>query len=247
VNLLGVDVDAMTVDDLQAVIARAVAGNEKWIVAHHNMHSVYLYHRDPKMRDLYRKARCVHVDGMALIFLGRLLGLNLRREHRVTYVDLVRPLVAFAAREQFRVFYLGSRPGIAERGAVLLRSEIPNLHMATHHGYFGMVPGEPENRLVLAEIERFRPDILMVGMGMPRQEHWIVENLEHIHAHAILTSGACMDYLAGVVPIAPRWMGRFGVEWMFRLWSEPSRLWQRYLLEPWFLLMLLLRRPKKGK
>jgi N-acetylglucosaminyldiphosphoundecaprenol N-acetyl-beta-D-mannosaminyltransferase len=99
----------------------------------------------------------------------------------------------------------------------------------------------------LAEIERFRPDILMVGMGMPRQEHWIVENLEHIHAHAILTSGACMDYLAGVVPIAPRWMGRFGVEWMFRLWSEPSRLWQRYLLEPWFLLMLLLRRPKKGK
>lgn len=245
-KLLGVDVDAVTMDDLHALIARAVAGRAKWIVAHHNMHSVYLYHRDPKMRDLYRKARCVHVDGMPLIFLGRLLGLDLRRAHRVTYVDLVRPLLAFAASQGFRVFYLGSRPGIAAQGAALLQREMPNLQIATHHGYVGM-PGEADNGQILAEIERFRPDILMVGMGMPRQEHWIVDNLQHIHAHAILTSGACMDYVAGVVPTAPRWMGRVGAEWLFRLWSEPSRLWRRYLVEPWFILTLLLRNRSKGE
>ena len=245
-KLLGGDVDAVTMDDLHALIASAVAGREKWIVAHHNMHSVYLYHRDPKMRELYRKARCVHVDGMPLIVLGRLRGFALRREHRITYVDLVRPLMALAARKGFRVFYLGSRPGVAARGAALLQSEIPNLQIATHHGYAGM-PGQPDNGEVLAEIERFRPDILMVGMGMPRQEHWIVDNLQDLHAHAILTSGACMDYVAGVVPTAPRWMGRVGAEWLFRLWSEPTRLWYRYLVEPWFILMLLVRNRHKGK
>ena len=239
-KLLDLDVDAVTMEDLHRVIASAVAGKERWIVAHHNTHSLYLAHRDPKMRELYSRAHCVHVDGMPLIFLGRLLGLGLRREHRVTYVDWLRPLLSFAARNGFRVFYLGSRPGVAEQAAVLLRAEIPGLYLATHHGHFGMETGGAENRRVLGEIERFDPDILMVGMGMPRQEHWIVDNLAGIHAHAILTSGACMDYVAGVMPTAPRWMGRLGFEWLFRLWSEPGRLWDRYLVEPWFVLGLLL-------
>ena len=246
-KLLGVEIDAMTMEELHAVIARAVAERRKWIVAHHNMHSIYLANRDPRMRDLYRRARCVHVDGMALIFLGRLLGLDLRREHRVTYVDWVRPLMAFAARQRLRVFYVGSRPGVAARGAALLQQEIPALDIATAHGYIGTGSDDPDNRRVLAEIERFRPDILMVGMGMPRQEHWILDNLTQIHAHAILTSGACMDYVAGAVPTPPRWMARIGFEWLYRLWSEPSRLWRRYLLEPWVVLLLLLRHGRRGE
>ncbi len=241
-ELLGARIDAMTQDDLHEVIARAVAENRKWIVAHHNMHSLYLQERDPKMRALFREARCVHVDGMSLILLGRLLGLGLRREHRVTYADWVRPLLGFAAHRGFRVFYLGSRPGVAERAAELLRAEIPKLQIATHHGYFPGAPEAPENRRVLHEIGGFRPDILMVGMGMPRQEHWIVDNLERVQARAILTTGACMDYVAGVVPTPPRWMGRMGLEWLHRLGSEPARLWQRYILEPWLVLAFALRR-----
>jgi N-acetylglucosaminyldiphosphoundecaprenol N-acetyl-beta-D-mannosaminyltransferase len=246
-RLLGVELDAVTMEDLHRVIAAAVADHRKAIVAHHNMHSIYLTQRDARMPEFYRKARCIHADGMALIFLGRLLGLDLRREHRVTYVDWLRPLLAFAARRGFRVFYLGSRPGIAEQAAARLRAEIPALQIATHHGHFDATPDGAANRTVLLEIDRFQPDILMVGMGMPRQEHWILDNFERINASAILTSGACMDYVVGIVPTAPRWMARIGFEWLFRLWSEPSRLWRRYLLEPWFVLTWLVRYGKQGQ
>lgn len=76
----------------------------------------------------------------------------------------------------------------------------------------------------------------MVGMGMPFQEHWILDNLEFIQVNAILNAGACFDYVAGAVPVPPRWMGRIGFEWLYRLMNEPGRLAKRYLWEPWFLI-----------
>jgi len=87
---------------------------------------------------------------------------------------------------------------------------------------------------------------------MPRQEHWVIENFENIHANVILTAGACFDYIAGVIPTPPRWMGWLGLEWLYRLLSEPRRLAKRYLLEPWALLPLaimdlLYNRYKKDK
>jgi N-acetylglucosaminyldiphosphoundecaprenol N-acetyl-beta-D-mannosaminyltransferase len=243
VELLGARVDPMTIGELEELIARAVIEQRRWVIAHHNMHSLYLQERDAKMRALYEEARCVHIDGMSLVLLGRLLGQRgLRRDHRVTYVDFVRPLMRFAAQRGFRVFYLGSRPGVAGHGAELLRAEIPGLQIDTHHGYLPDAPDDPEHARALERIARFDTDILLVGMGMPRQEHWILEHLERIPAHAILTAGACMDYVAGVVPTPPRWMGRMGLEWLYRLGSEPGRLWRRYLVEPWHVLRFALRR-----
>ena len=76
---------------------------------------------------------------------------------------------------------------------------------------------------------------------MPLQEHWILDNLNQIEANVILTAGACFDYIAGVVPSPPRWMGQIGLEWLSRLASEPRRLWKRYLLEPWYILALVFK------
>lgn len=98
-----------------------------------------------------------------------------------------------------------------------------------------------QNLETLAAINAYQPHVLMVGMGMPRQEYWILDNIEHIHTNAILTAGACMDYLAGAIPTPPRWMGKMGLEWLYRLLSEPKRLWRRYLVEPWFVAGLFLR------
>jgi N-acetylglucosaminyldiphosphoundecaprenol N-acetyl-beta-D-mannosaminyltransferase len=92
--------------------------------------------------------------------------------------------------------------------------------------------------MVLEEINRIRPQLLLIGMGMPRQEHWVYDNLEHLAANAIVLSGACFDYIAGAIPTPPRWMGQIGLEWLYRLATEPRRLWRRYLLEPWALLPL---------
>ncbi len=236
-SLLGVQVHLLTIPLLNASIAQAVAAGQTKIIGHHNLHSLYLYQRDEKMRRFYRQADLIHIDGMPLVFWGRLLGCPLRAQHRVTYMDWVWPLMAEAARRGWRVFYLGGKPGVAEQAAQILRARYPGLQIETRHGYFG----QAENEAVLAQIAAFDPHVLMVGMGMPCQEHWVVDNRAGIRANAVLLSGACFDYVAGAVPIPPRWMGRLGLEWLFRLASEPGRLAKRYLVEPWSLIPLVIR------
>jgi len=240
-RLLGVDVDAMTNTDLLDVMAEAVAANRRCLMPNHNLHSIYLHHHDSRCAEMYGRSDCIYIDGMPIIFLARVLGLPLRRKHRTTFLDSFEPLVAEMARRNWRLFYLGSKPGVAAKGAEILRKRFPGLQMATHHGYFDARPGGPENQAVIETINAFRPHVLMVGMGMPRQEYWTVENLDAISANAIITAGATMDFFAGEVPVPPRWAGPLGLYGLVRLVNEPARLWKRYLIEPWFVLGLFLR------
>jgi N-acetylglucosaminyldiphosphoundecaprenol N-acetyl-beta-D-mannosaminyltransferase len=241
VRMMGVTVYPLTTSDLNVLIGIAVADNERWIIAHHNLHSLYLHQVDEPMREFYNRAHFVHIDGMALVTIGGRLKLPLRREHRTTYVDWLPHLMSEAATHGWRIFYLGSRPGIAERGAAILRERYPGLQVETTHGYFDATPTNLDNARVIERINVFKPNVLMVGMGMPRQENWIRENFDQLAVNVILPCGACIDYVAGAIPTPPRWSGQLGAEWLFRLGSEPGRLWRRYLIEPWALLPLFLR------
>ena len=142
-----------------------------------------------------------------------------------------------AIRVGWRIYYLGSPPGVVEKGAALLREQYPGLQLRTHNGYFD--PHGAENETILSDIRDYAPDVLLVGMGMPRQEAWINDNLNDIAAHTIFCCGCTMDYIAGNVPSCPRWLGDIGFEWLYRLLSEPGRLWRRYLVEPWFVIAQL--------
>jgi N-acetylglucosaminyldiphosphoundecaprenol N-acetyl-beta-D-mannosaminyltransferase len=239
--LLGLWVDALTFSDLKAIIAETTESGRRCLVGHHNMHSVYLYHHDVRVRAFYDRVQYVYMDGVPLLWLGRALGYPLRLEHRPTCIEYMRPLMVEAARRGWRVFYLGSAPGVAERGARILRRELPGLRISTAHGYFSVYPDSEDIRKVLEMINAYRPNVLLVGMGMPRQEHWILDNLDHLQANTVISVGACMDFTAGEKSPAPRWMGPLLLEWLYRLLSEPRRLWKRYLLEPWFILWLILR------
>lgn len=235
-ELLGVQIHPLSIPDLHAVIAEAVDTRDRRLIVSQNLHGVYVYHRDAKMRELHAKADFKRIDGMPLVMWARILGYPVRREHRVTWVDWLEPLMEAAAHHGWRVFYLGSAPGVAEKGADRLRSAFPALQIETAHGYFDARPGSEDCDRILQAITAFRADILIVGMGMPRQEHWILDHFERIEAPVILTSGAAMDYYAGVVSTPPRWMGRVGLEWLYRLMDDPRRLARRYLVEPWALI-----------
>jgi N-acetylglucosaminyldiphosphoundecaprenol N-acetyl-beta-D-mannosaminyltransferase len=108
-------------------------------------------------------------------------------------------------------------------------------------GYFDPTQNSAENQAVLDSIRSFHPNVLLVGMGMPRQETWLLENLDGINTNAVYCCGAMMDYLTGNIPTPPRWMGQIGLEWLYRLLSEPNRLWRRYLVEPWTVLGIVAR------
>ncbi|WP_310489245.1 WecB/TagA/CpsF family glycosyltransferase [Chamaesiphon sp. VAR_69_metabat_338] len=240
VKILGVTVDPLTIAQLNDTIAQAIDLQQKWIIANQNLHSIYIYHHESKMRAFYDRAKYIHIDSMAIVLLGKLLGLPLQRDQRVTYVDWTNPLMAVAAERGWRIFYLGSKPGVAERGIAILQERFKGLQITGANGYFNSDVDSPENARILDLIDRYQPQIVMVGMGMPRQEYWILNNLDRLNANVILPCGATIDYVAGAVPTPPRWAGKIGLEWLFRLVAEPKRLWRRYLLEPWFLLRLLL-------
>lgn len=239
-SFLGVTVNALTLEDLGDLVEKAVERDEKYIIGNHNLHSVYIYHHDPEFREFYQRTDYIHVDGMPLIWAGKLLGYPLKRANRMTSVDLLAPVLARCAAKDLRVYFLGSRPGVAEKAAAHFVAALPDLQVETHHGYFDSSPGSLENEQVLETISDYQPHILMVGMGMPYQEAWILENLDRLDASTIWNAGAFMDYFAGTIPTPPRWMGRLGLEWLHRLLSEPRRLWKRYLLEPPFILWLLI-------
>lgn len=235
-DVLGCKVHAVTAEKLTELVEDAVRACEPCVIANHNLHSVYLYHHDSKVRELFAMSKWTHIDGMGVVMLGKMLGVPLERSQRITYVDWLPHLMERAADRNWRVLYLGSKPGVAEEGARILRKNYPGLQIETVHGYFDF--NGVESHGVLKEIRRFAPHILMVGMGMPRQEHWIIDHCGQVGNAVILPCGAAMDYIANELPTPPRWTGRVGLEWLYRLIAEPGRLWRRYLVEPWFLLLL---------
>lgn len=241
VSFLGLTLQPRSLPELNLLVEQGIRDHRNWIIANHNLHSLYLLHRHPKLREFYASVRWTHIDGMPLVALGRLYGYSLERQHRVTLVDWTYPLMELAAKKGWRVFHLGSSKGAAEKGAAQLRKLYPALQIEVSGGYFDARYGSSENEAMLERINAYAPALLMVGMGMPRQELWTHENFSRLKADVILSSvGAAFDYVAGAVPTPPRWSGRLGLEWAFRLAHDPVRLFGRYFVEPWYILLLLL-------
>jgi N-acetylglucosaminyldiphosphoundecaprenol N-acetyl-beta-D-mannosaminyltransferase len=235
IQLLGGEIDLVTCEDVFAFTADRIAAGRKGVVANHNLHSLALLRRDPQMRAFYERADIIEADGTPVIAWGALLGRGLTRAHRCTYLDWREAFWARAVERGWRVFYLGGERCVAAEGAEAVRKRWPGVQpIGTADGYFDM--DGPENDWIVRRINIFAPDVLFVGMGMPRQERWILANYDRLEGGVVFPVGAAFDYEAGRVPTPPRWTGRLGLEWLFRLAAEPKRLAHRYLVEPWGLL-----------
>ena len=240
ITFLGVRINLLTSDSLLDLVTGCISTNHKVVIAHHNLHSLCLHssssHDAALFRRFYDDATYTLADGMSIVALGKLHGRKINSCNRVAYNDWLPIMLPIAVRNGWRLFYLGSTADVAENGARVLVSRFPGLQIKTHDGHFDAQQHGSENRRVLAQISEYQPHILFVGMGAPRQEQWIQENRGDIDANVILPSGATLDFIAGAKRMAPRWMGAIGLEWAFRLATEPRRLAHRYLLEPWGLL-----------
>ncbi len=239
IRLLGLRICPMRAEELLAQIRVSMEKGARTVIVHHNLHSLYLLIDNQALRCLYDRADIAYVDGMSLVLIARLYGYHVPSNCRTTCVDYLPELMKTASHRGWRVYFLGGRRGVFARAMEHLQEESTSLDFAHRDGYFDASPGCEENRMVLEDIRRFRPDLVLVGMGMPRQERWVLQNLGDIHAGVVMTVGACLDYHAGEIPTPPRWSGRLGLEWLFRLLSEPRRLGSRYLVEPWWVAMMI--------
>ncbi len=239
--------DPLTVEELEEEIRRFITDGEHALVLNANAHCLNLCYEDYRLRGFLNGASVVFCDGAGVMLAARILGRRIPQ--RITYADWIQRLAALAETESFSLYFLGARPGVAEKAARRLRARHPRLKIAgTRHGYFDHSAGSPENEAVLAGINAAAPDILVVGFGMPLQEYWLMENWDRVNANVALTGGAVFDYAAGELRRGPRSMTAHGFEWLARLFIEPRRLWRRYLIgNPLFLIRVLRQRifPKR--
>jgi N-acetylglucosaminyldiphosphoundecaprenol N-acetyl-beta-D-mannosaminyltransferase len=238
VNVLGVGVDPLTVEELHAEIGRLVRDRKRGLVLNANAHCLNLCYEDPALRSFLNGAEIVFCDGAGVMLAARILGRRIPA--RITYADWAWQLADFAAARNFSLYFLGARPGVARAAARRLKERYPDLEVAgVHHGYFD----RSENEAVVEEINAAAPDILLVGLGMPLQEYWLMENRHRLDAGLALTGGAVFDYVSGRLRRGPRFLIGSGFEWLARLLVEPRRLWRRYLLgNPLFLLRVVRQR-----
>jgi N-acetylglucosaminyldiphosphoundecaprenol N-acetyl-beta-D-mannosaminyltransferase len=209
------------------------------ILAHHNLHSLFLFQRDENLTAYFKQTRYIWIDGMAVLWILKLLGYDAANKWRLTFLDWQHSFFARASDANARIFLLGSSKGIIEKTMQELSTLYPMIKFANHHGYVD-IQAEKNTPLIDA-INDFNADILLVGMGMPKQEAWILSNQDLLNCKVIMPLGGYFDYIAGETYMPPRLSGKLGLEWLFRLASDPKRLYRRYLLEPWFVILKLIK------
>lgn len=231
----------VTVADLISYVVEAAKVKKKTVIGNVNVRAMNFTHEFPWYKDFLNKADLVFCDGFGVLLGAKLQGYSLESVHRMTCPDYIEDLALACEKQDVSIFLLAGKPGVVDKAIDKLKVIAPNLKIEGHHGHFEKT-GE-ENDVVIDQINEFKPEVLYVGFGMPLQERWILDNINRIDANVFLPLGACLDFYTGSVYRGPRWMTDRGLEWLARLFTEPHRLWDRYIVgNPLFFYRLLKQR-----
>jgi N-acetylglucosaminyldiphosphoundecaprenol N-acetyl-beta-D-mannosaminyltransferase len=220
---------SLTLDEATAaILTRARSGRGGFVVTP-NVDHICLAEQIPELRAAYRQAFLSLPDGQPLMWMARLLGTPLAE--KISGSDLIHPLLDMAAAQGCSVFFLGATEDTCAEAARRLREDIPDLHVCGWASPF-FDPNGDQNQLdgALEKIRAQQPDLILVAMSAPKQELLMLRYYEAFAPSVVLGIGAGIDFIAGKVQRAPRWMSRYGLEWLFRLSCEPGRMWRRYLV-----------------
>jgi N-acetylglucosaminyldiphosphoundecaprenol N-acetyl-beta-D-mannosaminyltransferase len=227
-------------DEVLAQIAHWVDRQERHYVSVCNVHTVIECQHDVAMQKAVNGATIATPDGMPLVWLGR--AKSECNVSRVYGPDLMLALCSLSAQNGYSHYFYGGAEGTPQRLAGNLIALYPGLQIAG--GYsppFRPLSAEEDARII-AEINAAKPDILWVGLGTPKQDLWMAAHRDQLTAPVLIAVGAAFDFHTGRKSQAPLWMQRNGLEWFYRLLSEPRRLWRRYLLyNPLFVALVLLQ------
>ena len=228
VDVLGVRVSAVDVSTALATLAGWIDRRERHYVCVSGVHGVMESLRDPALRRIHNAAGLVTPDGMPLVWLGRAAGMDHMR--RVYGPDLMLAVCERSVAAGWRHYFYGGADGVPELLAERLRARFPGLAVVgTHSPPFRPLTPE-EDAAVVDRINAAEPHFVWVGLSTPKQERWMAAHRAALHAPALMGVGAAFDFHAGLKRQAPRWMQQSGLEWAFRLATEPRRLGRRYLV-----------------
>ena len=224
ISILGVQIDNVTrleaLERMESLLNSADGPHQVSFAYANCLNQAY---SDPHFRQVLNHSKLVLADGTGIRIASSVLGTPVRDNQCGT--DVIPSFLARINGSGARVFLLGSTEPVVEQAGEKMKREFPSVSLCgIHHGYF------QSDEDMLQKINAAKPDILLVGMGVPQQEKWIAANLHRLNVKVCFGIGAFFDFYSGAVPRAPRWMLRAGMEWVYRLYREPGRLWRRYLI-----------------
>ncbi len=235
IEILDIPVAALSTQDALAQIQRIYEHEGGGLVAYANAHTLNLAVTDPAYAGILRRAAIVLNDGSGIGLAARIKGRSFPAN--LNGSDLNPRILGLAAARGWPVYFLGARPGVAQQAAAAMTALHPALRVAGHRDGYWL----PEDTSRVTEtIRASGAGLLMVALGNPLQEKWLDQHLAATGARVGVGVGAFFDFAAGAVVRAPKWMNRWGIEWVFRLMQEPRRLWRRYVVgNPLFLARVL--------
>ena len=234
-ELLGVGVTCAALPDILNIVREYTRGDEKCTILYANIHSINTAVNDIAYRDIIDAADVVVCDGAGVVWGSRVLGgCDLVK---ITAADWIYPFCEFAQEEEIEIYFVGGKAGIAKRAREQLNSRYRDLTISgACDGYFEEMSEEE----LLQDIGAKKPQVVFVGMGIPKQEKWIRNHRTEIDAQVCWSVGAMFDYIANTESRVPRWMYNLSLEWLWRLLLDPRGKWKRYLIgNPWFVYRIL--------
>ncbi|RCJ20278.1 glycosyl transferase [Nostoc sp. ATCC 43529] len=197
-------------------------------MANVNVRAINFAYQLPWYRNFINKADLVFCDGFGVLLGAKFLGYQMKSLHRMTCPDYIESLALACEQQNISLFLLAGQPGVTDKAIKKLLAIAPNLRICGHHGYFDK--SGINSDAVIEKINKFKPDVLYIGFGMPLQERWILDNFDKMETRVFLPLGACLDFYTDSVYRGPRWLTDNGFEWLTRLITEPTRLWDRYII-----------------
>lgn len=238
INVLGVGISVLTLDSAVDAVFQALADGQQGYVTVTGVHGVSACQSDPELLRIHNESLLTTPDGMPLTWMGRLQGVGKHEMDRVYGPDLMLRIFQRGQAEGLRHFLFGGREGVAELLHAKLLEKFPAAQIVgTYTPPFRPLNDQEEQQL-LDQLQASRPHCFWVGLSTPKQERLMRRLVARYGADGdgrlpapmlLFGVGAAFDFHAGLLPQAPRWMQRAGMEWFFRLQQEPRRLWKRYL------------------
>jgi N-acetylglucosaminyldiphosphoundecaprenol N-acetyl-beta-D-mannosaminyltransferase len=227
-NILGIRVN---------VIDSWLVRRESHYICLSTAHSIMESRNDSTLIPIFNHSGLTVPDGMAVVWLLKLQKHPAAK--RVYAPDLMLEMCRYSLDKKWRHFFYGGNPGVAERLTRRLTERFPGLEVAGFYSPPFRPLNPDEDRAIIQRINDSQADIVWVGTGSPRQERWMAEHVAKLQASVLLGVGASFDFLSGNKPQAPRWLQGLGLEWLFRLLTEPRRLGKRYAQYPLFIALVI--------
>ena len=245
VPFMNTQIDNYTMEEAIDAIDRLICQDKNGYVVTPNIDHIVKLESDQLLQKVYADADIILTDGKPMIWMSRLYGTPIKE--KVSGSDLFPNLCRLAAGKGYRVFLLGAAEGVAAKAALNLQNKFPGLIIAgTYSPPFGFEKDEKELQNILRIVTEAKPHILIVGLGCPKQEKFIYNYKDVLNVPVSLGLGASIDFEAGILKRAPKWMADHGFEWLYRIVQDPGRMAKRYFMDDMKIIRLFFKyRPKR--